>query len=111
MYSQSGRSHEHQWYSPHQEEKKRWSCWCRAEDARELLPEGQIGKFSEDNHYEVCASAVLYDLVAGLKRTQDIGLEATRQIRAEEKSKPAPLKTTRMRHPGLHLLPTEVVHE
>jgi len=46
--------------------------------ARELLPDGKIGKFSEHNYYEVCTSPALYDLVAALKRTQDLGLEATR---------------------------------
>jgi hypothetical protein len=46
--------------------------------ARELLPDGKIGKVSEHNYYEVCTSPALYDLVAALKRTQDLGLEATR---------------------------------
>ncbi len=46
--------------------------------ARELLPDGKIGKFSEHNYYEVCTSPALYDLVAALKRTQDLGVEAVR---------------------------------
>lgn len=46
--------------------------------ARELLPDGKIGKFSEHNYYEVCTSSALYDLVAALKRTQDLGLETAR---------------------------------
>ena len=46
--------------------------------ARELLPDGKIGKPSDHNYYEVCTSQALYDLVAALKRTQNVGLEATR---------------------------------
>ena len=46
--------------------------------ARELLPDGKIGKSSEHNYYEVCTSQALYDLVAALKRTQNVGMEATR---------------------------------
>ena len=46
--------------------------------ARELLPDGKIGKPSDHNYYEVCTSQALYDLVAALKRTQNVGMEATR---------------------------------
>ncbi|MFI5097466.1 MAG: hypothetical protein ACHQT6_05780, partial [Candidatus Acidiferrales bacterium] len=46
--------------------------------ARELLPDGKIGKSSEHNYYEVCTSQALYDLVAALKRTQNVGMETTR---------------------------------
>ena len=46
--------------------------------ARELLPDGKIGKNSEHNYYEVCTNPALYDLVAALKRSQAVGFEATR---------------------------------
>ncbi|HEX8872368.1 MAG TPA: hypothetical protein VF758_06360 [Candidatus Acidoferrum sp.] len=46
--------------------------------ARELLPDGKIGRTSEHVFYEVCTSAALYDLVAALKRTQAAGFEAAR---------------------------------
>ena len=46
--------------------------------ARELLPDGKIGKSSDHNYYEVCTSPALYDLVAALKRTQTAGIEAAR---------------------------------
>jgi hypothetical protein len=46
--------------------------------ARELLPDGKIGKGSDHNYYEVCTSPALYELVAALKRSESIGLEATR---------------------------------
>jgi hypothetical protein len=46
--------------------------------ARELLPDGKIGKSSEHNYYEVCTSPALYELVAALKRAQTAGFEATR---------------------------------
>jgi len=38
--------------------------------ARELLPDGKIGKPSDHHYYEVCTSSVIYDLAAALKRTQ-----------------------------------------
>jgi len=38
--------------------------------ARELLPDGKIGKLSEHRYYEVCTSQAIYDLAAALKRTQ-----------------------------------------
>jgi hypothetical protein len=38
--------------------------------ARELLPDGKIGKLSEHRYYEVCTSPAIYDLAAALKRTQ-----------------------------------------
>ena len=44
--------------------------------ARELLPDGKIGR-RRHPYYEVCTSPKLYDLVAALKRTQSVGLEAT----------------------------------
>ena len=46
--------------------------------ARELLPDGKIGKSSDHSYYEVCTSPALYELVAALKRAQTAGLEATR---------------------------------
>jgi hypothetical protein len=46
--------------------------------ARELLPDGKIGKGSDHNYYEVCTSPALYELVAALKRSQAVGWEATR---------------------------------
>jgi hypothetical protein len=46
--------------------------------ARELMPDGTIGKPSDHFYYEVCTSPALYELVAALKRTQDMGMEAAR---------------------------------
>src|SRR6202521_1763507 len=46
--------------------------------ARELLPDGKIGKTSDHHYYEGCPSPVIYDLAAALKRTQALGLETTR---------------------------------
>ncbi len=46
--------------------------------ARELLPDGKIGKISQHHYYEVCTSPVIYDLAAALKRTQALGLEVAR---------------------------------
>jgi hypothetical protein len=46
--------------------------------ARQLQPDGTIGKRSDHQYYEVCTSQALYDLVAALKRTQTSALEATR---------------------------------
>ncbi len=46
--------------------------------ARELLPDGKIGKASGHNYYEVCTNPALYDLVATLKRNQPAAVEATR---------------------------------
>jgi hypothetical protein len=46
--------------------------------ARELLPDGKIGKTSDHHYYEVCTSPVIYDLAAALKRTQALTLETTR---------------------------------
>jgi hypothetical protein len=46
--------------------------------ARELLPDGKIGKPSDHIYYEVCTSPALYELVNALKRTQDAGFEAAR---------------------------------
>jgi len=44
--------------------------------ARQLLPDGKIGKASDHNYYEICTSPALYELVASLKRNQ--ALEPTR---------------------------------
>lgn len=46
--------------------------------ARQLLPDGKIGKASDHNYYEVCTNPVLYESVAALKRNQSVGFEATR---------------------------------
>jgi hypothetical protein len=46
--------------------------------ARQLLPDGKIGKGSDHNYYEVCTNPALYELVAHLKRNQPVGFEATR---------------------------------
>jgi hypothetical protein len=46
--------------------------------ARQLQPDGKIGKPSEHNYYEVCTNPALYELVAALKRNQSLGFEATR---------------------------------
>jgi hypothetical protein len=45
--------------------------------ARQLLPDGKIGRLSDHNYYEICTSPALYELVAALKRTQAVGIEAT----------------------------------
>ena len=46
--------------------------------ARQLLPDGRVGPASDHNYYEVCTSPALYDLVASLKKTRSVGLEAVR---------------------------------
>jgi hypothetical protein len=46
--------------------------------ARQLLPDGKIGKPSDHNYYEVCTNPSLYELVAALKRNQTAALETTR---------------------------------
>ncbi len=46
--------------------------------ARQLLPDGKIGRLSDHNYYEICTSQALHELVAALKRTQSVGLEVTR---------------------------------
>jgi hypothetical protein len=46
--------------------------------ARQLQPDGTIGKRSNHQYYEVCTNPTLYDLVAALKRTETASLEATR---------------------------------
>jgi len=38
--------------------------------ARELRPDGKIGRVSTHPYYEVCTSSALYDLVAALIRTK-----------------------------------------
>ena len=38
--------------------------------ARELQPDGKIGKPSDHHYYEVCTSPAIYDLASALKRTQ-----------------------------------------
>jgi len=37
--------------------------------ARQLLPDGKVGRATEHCYYEVCTSPVLYELVAALIRT------------------------------------------
>ena len=44
--------------------------------ARQLLPDGKIGRLSDHNYYEICTSPALHELVAALKRTQAVGIEA-----------------------------------
>jgi len=46
--------------------------------ARQLLPDGKIGKKSDHAYYEVCTNPELYELVAALKRNQSVGLEPAR---------------------------------
>jgi hypothetical protein len=46
--------------------------------ARQLLPDGKIGRSSDHNYYEICTSQALCDLIAALKRTQTVGFEASR---------------------------------
>jgi len=46
--------------------------------ARELLPDGKIGKTSDHHYYEVCTSQAIYDLAAALKRMQALGLETVK---------------------------------
>jgi len=46
--------------------------------ARQLLPDGKIGRRSDHSYYEVCTNPAIYELVAALKRTHAAGLEATR---------------------------------
>jgi hypothetical protein len=46
--------------------------------ARQLQPDGKIGKPSEHNYFEVCTNPALYDLVATLKRNPSVAFEATR---------------------------------
>jgi hypothetical protein len=46
--------------------------------ARQLLPDGKIGKPSDHNYYEVCTNPALYELIAALKRNQAATLEPSR---------------------------------
>jgi hypothetical protein len=46
--------------------------------ARQLLPDGKIGKKSDHAYYEICTHPALYELVAALKRNQAVEFEATR---------------------------------
>ena len=46
--------------------------------ARELQPDGKIGKPSDHAYYEVCTSPALFELVSALKRTQEAGIEPVR---------------------------------
>ena len=46
--------------------------------ARQLLPDGKIGKASDHNYYEVCSSPALYELAASLKKMRGVGLEPAR---------------------------------
>lgn len=42
--------------------------------ARQLLPDGKIGKPSDHNYYEVCTNPALYDIVAALRRSQPVAV-------------------------------------
>lgn len=46
--------------------------------ARQLLPDGKIGKLSDHVYFEVCTNPVIYELVASLKRANSLELEASR---------------------------------
>jgi hypothetical protein len=46
--------------------------------ARQLQPDGKIGKPSEHNYFEVCTNPALYELVATMKRNPSMEFEATR---------------------------------
>lgn len=46
--------------------------------ARQLQPDGTIGKKSDHPYYEVCTNPDLYELVAALRRNQAVGAEVTR---------------------------------
>jgi hypothetical protein len=46
--------------------------------ARQLQPDGKVGRASDHNYYEVCSSPRLYELVASLKKTRGVGLETVR---------------------------------
>jgi hypothetical protein len=46
--------------------------------ARQLLPDGKVGKPSDHNYYEVCTAPALYELLSSLKKKQGVGLEAVR---------------------------------
>jgi hypothetical protein len=46
--------------------------------ARQLQPDGKVGRATDHLYYEVCTNPKLYDLVAALKRTEAVGFEATR---------------------------------
>ena len=47
--------------------------------ARELQPDGKIGRPSEHAYYEVCSSPKLYELAAALLRTQAAAIESPRR--------------------------------
>jgi uncharacterized protein (DUF2164 family) len=47
--------------------------------ARELLPDGRMGKATEHSYYEVCTAPALHQLVAALARAQAAQSGATRQ--------------------------------
>jgi class 3 adenylate cyclase len=46
--------------------------------ARQMLPDGKVGPATDHLYYEVCTNQKLYELVAALKRTEGVGVEATR---------------------------------
>ena len=46
--------------------------------ARQLLPDGKIGKASDHNYYEVCTNPALYELASSLRKSRGVGLEAVR---------------------------------
>jgi uncharacterized coiled-coil protein SlyX len=47
--------------------------------ARQLLPDGKVGRATEHCYYEVCTSPALYDLVAALIRTNQAGALASQR--------------------------------
>lgn len=52
----------------------------RKATARQLLPDGKIGRPTEHCYYEVCTSPALYDLVAALIRTHQAGALVSQRV-------------------------------
>jgi hypothetical protein len=48
--------------------------------ARQLLPDGKVGRATEHCYYEVCTSPELYDLVAALIRTHQTSVLASQRV-------------------------------
>lgn len=48
--------------------------------ARQLLPDGKVGRATEHCYYEVCTSPALYDLVAALIRTNQAGALVSQRV-------------------------------
>ena len=46
--------------------------------ARQLLPDGKIGRASDHNYYEVCNSPALYEVAASLKRLRSVATETVK---------------------------------